>query len=84
MLRMVFDLPRDAFLEDNFYDSQSSLVLFDQVAATPLQLLIMFVFLDTARAALTALPSSLTRSWSLLGSSVSESWAVWPVSIYVL
>mmetsp|Transcript_18144 Transcript_18144/g.43879 ORF Transcript_18144/g.43879 Transcript_18144/m.43879 type:complete len:272 (+) Transcript_18144:34-849(+) len=74
----------DTFLENNFYDSQSSLVLFDQAVATPVQLFIMFAFLDSIKAALKELPESCRRSWSALGGNVSESMMVWPVSIYVL
>mmetsp|Transcript_18145 Transcript_18145/g.43881 ORF Transcript_18145/g.43881 Transcript_18145/m.43881 type:complete len:277 (+) Transcript_18145:34-864(+) len=74
----------DTFLENNFYDSQSSLVLFDQAVATPVQLFIMFAFLDSIKAVLRELPDSVARSWSALGGNVSESMMVWPVSIYVL
>ena len=77
-------LHSDNFLEDNFFDSRSSAVLFDQILVTPPQLFLTFVAVHISKAALDAVPSAAKRSWSLLASSAADAWKFWPISIYIL
>ncbi len=74
----------DTFLEENFYDSRSGAVLFEQIVATPPQLLLMFAVIEVSRTALASVPQALRRSWAILGSTVVDSWRVWPLSVYLL
>jgi hypothetical protein len=72
------------FLDENFYDSPSQAVLVDQIIAQPPQLFLMLAFIEMSRAAISSLPSAISRSSSLLGASVADSWKFWPLSVYLL
>jgi hypothetical protein len=74
----------DQFLEENFFDSQSASVLFDQIVATPPQLLLTFVAVTMSRHALTTIPSAWKQAWSLLATTTADSWRFWPLSMYLL
>jgi hypothetical protein len=74
----------DKFLEDNFFDSRSNAVLFDQILATPPQLFLTFFTVHVSQAALKAMPSATKKSWGLLTSTTADAWKFWPVSMYIL
>ena len=75
--------PRNNIIDENC-DSRSQVVVVDQLIAQPPQLFLLFVFIEMSRAAIASIPTALSRSTSLLGKSVVDSWRFWPISVYVL
>ena len=73
----------NAFLQQNFHDSQNFAVLVDQLIGQPPQIMLMFVFLDLAKSAITNVPNAASLAWTKLGTALATSWRLWPLSIYV-